>query len=147
MTFGATPNAGTIDTHIEAYTGGIFRHLETDGTTVTGNNMQERTITAYNAVTRAATLDVALSPIPVTDNGKIYYEVAPAINKGMDTVIALYVAYRITMKEGNRKRAAGVLDAYRNEMRNVKLLEFYSYMPTAGISRSDSHDNRRYNRF
>jgi len=147
VTFGATPNAGTMDTHIEAYTGGIFRHLETDGTTVTGNIMQERIITAYNAATRATTLDVALDPIPITNDGKIYYEIAPAISKGMDTVVALYAAYRIAIKEGNRKRAGGILEAYRNEMRNVKLTAYYSNMPDAPLMDSDSHDNRRYRRF
>ena len=146
VTFGATPNAGTLDTHVEAYAGSIFRHLETDGTVVTGNNMQERTIITYNTVTRAATLDVALDPIPTTDDGVIYYEIAPAISKGMDEVVALYAAQRLFMIEGNRKRAAGALDAFRNEMRNVKLLEFYSYMPDAPLNRSDSHDNRRYAR-
>lgn len=146
VTFGATPNAGDLDTHIEAYAGSVFRLLKIDGTVITGNNMQEVPVTTYDADTRQATLAVALDPIPTTDDGNIYYEVAPAISKGMDMVVATYASYRMEMKEGNRKRAAGLLDAFKNERRNVNLLEFYSYMPDAPLNRSDSHDNRRYAR-
>jgi len=143
-TFGSTPNAGTLDTHHEAYAGSIFRCLGADGTTVTGNYLQERVITAYDETTQEATLDAPLSPIPTTDTGVIYYEIAPAISKGMDTVVALYAAWRIASAEGNAKRASGILKAYRNEIRNVRLTAYYSYMPDAPIDRSDSHSNRRY---
>lgn len=138
VTFGATPNAGTLDTHNEAYTGSIFRSLGSDGA---GNYLQERVVTAYNEITREATLDAPLNPIP---SGNIYYEIAPAISKGMDTVVALYAAWRIVSTEGNAKRAAGILKAYRNEIRNVRLTAYYSYMPESTIDRSDSPNNRRY---
>jgi hypothetical protein len=147
VTLGATPNAGVLDTHNQAYAGSIFRCLGVDGTTVTGNFLQERNITAYNEVTKAATLDVALSPIPTTDDGYIYYEIAPFISKGMDMVVALYAAYRIMTQEGNMKRAKGILDAYRQEMRNVRLTAYYSNMPESPRVGGDSHDNRRYRRF
>lgn len=143
-TLGSTPNAGTLDTHHEAYAGSIFRCLGADGTTVVGNYLQERVITAYDETTQQATLDAPLSPIPTTDNGSIYYEIAPAINKGMDTVVALYAAWRLMSTEGNAKRASAILKAYRNEIRNVRLTAYYSYMPDAPIDRSDSHNNRRY---
>jgi hypothetical protein len=146
VTFGATPNAGVLDTHHEAYAGAVFRHLQTDGTTVTGNYMQERNILRYDEITRQATLDVALSPVPTTDDGYIYYEVAPSIYKGMDTVVSLYAAYKICLKEGNRKRADGILTAYRNEIRNVRLTAYYTNMKDAPKLRSDSHENRRYSR-
>ena len=141
VTFGATPNAGTLDTHHEAYAGSILRFLGTDAT---GNYLQERIITAYDETTREAILDAPLSPIPT---GNIYYEIAPAISKGMDTVVALYVAWRIMSTEGNAKRASNILKAYRNEIRNVRLTAYYSYMPEAPIDRSDSNNNRRYRRF
>ena len=144
VTFGATPNAGTLDTHHEAYAGSIFRCLGVDGTTVEGNYLQERVITAYDETTREATLDAPLSPIPITDDGNIYYEIAPAVSKGMDTVVALYAAWRIMSTEGNAKRASSILKAYRNEIRNVRLTAYYSYMPEAPIDRSDSSNNRRY---
>lgn len=137
-TLGATPNVGTLDTHHEAYAGSIFRILGAD---TTGDYLQERIITAYDETTREATLDVALSPIPT---GNIYYEIAPAISKGMDTIVALYAAYRLTATEGNTKRASSILKAYRNELRNVRLTAYYSYMPEAPIDRSDNPHNRRY---
>lgn len=147
VTLGATPNAGTLDTHAHAYAGSIFRILDIDGTTVTGDYMQERIISAYDNTTRQATLDVALDPVPTTDDGNIYYEIAPFINQGLDSVVPLYAAYRIASIEGNFKRAKGILDAYRNEIRNVRLTAYYSNMPNAPRLRSDSHDNRRYRRY
>lgn len=144
ITFDATPNAGDLDTHSKAYAGSKFRILGLDGTTVTGNYMQERNITDYDNTTRQATLDVALSPIPTTDDGNIYYEIAPFISQAFDSVVPLYAAYRISSIEGNAKRAKGILDAYRNELRNVRLTAFYSNMPEAPRLRSDSYDNRRY---
>ena len=146
ITFGTTPNAGTLDTHHEAYAGSVFRFLGVDGSTVTGNYLQERIITAYDETTRQATLDSALSPIPSTDNGYYYYEIAPAISKGMDTIVALFAAYRLMSNEGNVKRAASILANYRNEIRNVRLTAYYSNLPEASIDRSDSSNNRRYNR-
>ena len=144
-TFGATPNAGTLDTHNEAYAGSIFRLLGVDGSTIVGNYLTERVITAYDETTREATLDVPLDPIPTTDDGSIYYEIAPCIHKGMDTVVALYAAHKLVIIEGNHKRASGILKAYANELRNVRLTAYYSYMPTSVIDRSDSPNNRRYN--
>ena len=146
VTFGATVNAGTLDTHHEAYAGSVFRCLGVDGTTVVGNYLQERNITAYDETTRQATLDLALDPIPTTNNGYIYYEIAPSIHKGMDTVVALYAAYRIMSVEGNVKRAKSILDAYRNELRNVRLTAYYSNMTEAPRCSGDSVDNRRYRR-
>ena len=146
VTFGATPNAGTLDTHHEAYAGSVFRCLGADGTTVVGNYLQERVITAYDETTREATLDVALSPIPTTDDGNIYYEIAPCIHKGMDTVVALFAAYRLMSNEGNVKRANSILKNYRNEIRNVRLTAYYSHMREAPRDRNDGQDNRRYRR-
>lgn len=144
-TLGATPNAGTLDTHHEAYAGSVFRCLGVDGTTIVGNYLQERVIIAYDETTREATLDAPLSPIPTTDDGNIYYEIAPSISKGMDTVVALYAAHKLVTNEGNSKRAGGILKSYRNEIRNVRLTAYYSLMPTSVIDRSDSYNNRRYN--
>jgi len=147
ITFGAIPNAGTLDTHVEAYAGSKFRILEVDGDIVTGDYMQERNIVSYDHLTGKATLDVALNPIPTTDTGVIYYEIAPFIGQAFDSVIPLYAAYRISSIEGNQKRAKGILDAYRNEIRNVRLTAFYSNMPEAPRLRGDSFDTRRYRRF
>lgn len=146
VTFGATPNAGVLDTHHEAYAGCVLRILGVDGTTVVGNYLQERVITAYDETTREATLDVPLSPIPTTDDGNIYYEIAPTISKGMDLVVALYAAYNLVGIEGNTKRSNNILKAYGNAIRNVRLTAYYSLMPDSVIDRADSHDNRRFMR-
>lgn len=147
VTFGTTPNAGTLDTHTEAYAGSKFRILDVDGSTVTGDYMQERNITAYDNTTRQATLDVALNPVPTTDDGNIYYEIAPFTAQAMDSVVPLYTAYRISSIEGNLKRAKGTLDAYRNELRNVRLNAFYSNLVESPRIRGDNFDNSRYRRW
>jgi hypothetical protein len=143
-TFAASPNVGALDTHPKAYMGCTLRILEVDGTTVTGNVMQERTITDYNPVTRVADLDVALSPIPTTDDGSIYYEIAPTIHKGLDEIVATYTAYVIALNEGNHKRAAGLLKRYQTEIRTVRLTAYYTRVDEATKQRSDSYDSRRY---
>ena len=143
-TLGATPNAGNLDTHPSAYLGGTLRILEVDGTTVTGNVMQERTISAYNSTTRVATLSDALDPIPTTDDGNIYYEIAPTIHKGLDEIVATYTAYAMCLTEGNRKRADGILKRYQSEIRNIRLTAYYSKLDEATKQRADSYDKRRY---
>jgi len=142
VTFGATPNVGDLDTHHNAYTGCELRILNTDGTTVTGNYMQERPITAYDNTTRVATVAPALSPVPTTDNGSIYYEISPAIHKGLDLVVAIHAAYTIAAMEGNRKRAGTILTAYQEAIRNVRLQAYYSNVQECSEVRADSFDNR-----
>jgi len=146
VTFGASPNAGTLDTHVSGYVGSIFRIIDVDGSTVTGNYIQERTISAYDVSTRVATLDVALDPVPTTDDGSIYYEIAPAINKGLDTIVSLYTAYTIASIEGNTRRANSILKVYRNQLRNLRLNAYYSVLQNAPKTAGDNYDNRRYRR-
>jgi hypothetical protein len=144
VTLGATPNIGTLDTHHNAYTGCDLRILNTTGTTVTGNYMQERPITAYSNVTRIATVAPALSPVPTTDDGSIYYEIAPAIHKGLDLVVAIHAAYTIAAMEGNRKRAGTILTAYQEAIRNVRLQAYYSNVQECSEVRGDNFDNRHF---
>jgi hypothetical protein len=146
ITMNGTPNAGAIDTHNQAYAGSSFRILGVDGTTVVGNFLQERNIAASSNTALTLTLETALDPIPTTDDGTIYYEIAPAINKGMESAVALYVGKKIAHNEGNAKRAKGILTSYRDEIRNLRLNAYYTNMPEAPRMKSDGHDNRRYRR-
>ncbi|KKL81112.1 hypothetical protein LCGC14_1997990, partial [marine sediment metagenome] len=93
VTLGATPYQGVLDTHVSGYLGDILRILTVSGSTVTGAMLQERPITAYDNSTRAATIGPALNPVPTTDDGSIFYEIAPAIHKGMDAVVGAHAAY------------------------------------------------------
>jgi hypothetical protein len=145
VTFGATPNVGVLDTHTDAYIGSTLRLLNTDGTTVTGNYMQERTITAYDNTTRAATVAPAFSPVPTTDDGSIYYEIAPAIHRGMDKIVAIHAAYTIAALEGNRKRAGTIQTMYKEAIRNVRLQAYYSNVQECTKVRGDNYNNRFYN--
>jgi len=142
-TFGATPTVGTLDTHHDAYVGCTFRIVNVIGTTVTGNYQQERTISAYNNATRAATLTPALTTVPTTDDGEIIYEIAPAIHKGLDMVVALHAAKTIAQIEG-LGRAANIEKAYAEAIRHVRLSAYYSNVQDATHLHGDNFDNRRY---
>ena len=141
-TLGATPNAGTLDTHVHGYVGSVFRFLTVDGSIITNNYMQERTISAYDCTTRAATLTPALSYVPTTNDGYIYYEIAPAIHKGMDLVVPMLSAMTIAGIEGNEKRYRGIRLAYLEAIRNCRLQAYYSHIDEAAMLHSDGYDNR-----
>ena len=142
-TFGATPNVGTLDTHHDAYVGSVFRIVNVTGTTVTGNYQQERTISAYDNSTRAATLTPALTTVPTTDDGEILYEIAPAIHKGLDLVVPLHAAATIADIEG-LGRAERIWKVYNQAVRHVRLTAYYSNIQEATNLHSDDFGNRRY---
>lgn len=145
VTLASTPHAGDLDTHAQAYAGSILRVLQVTGTGAVGNYMQERTITGYDNTTRGATVDVALNPVPVAGTGGyIYYEIAPAIHKGLDHVVSLYVGLHICNVEGNQKRGSGILKEFQSAMRNVRLTTYYSNIQEAYRWYGDNFDNSRY---
>lgn len=145
VTFGATPYKGSLDTHPHAYSGATLRILAVTGVGATGNFMQERIIGSYNHETREATLNVALDPVPVKGTGGyIYYEIAPAIHKGLDGILALYVAYEIASIEGNYKRSSGLMRMFSDQRRHIRLNSFYTLVPEAGKLRTDNYDNSMY---
>lgn len=142
-TFGATPNVGSLDTHHDAYVGSTFRIINVTGSVVTGNFQQERTMSAYANSTRAATLSPALTTVPTTDDGEILYEIAPAIHKGLDMVVAMHAAKTIAQIEG-LGRAATIQAAYQEAIRHVRLTAYYSNIQDAALLHGDNFDNRRY---
>jgi hypothetical protein len=146
VTFGATPNQGTLDTHYNAYAGSVLRIFNVTGSVVTGNFMQERVISSYERTTRVATLDLAVSPVPTTDDGSIFYEIAPAIHYGLDGILAIYTAWTVAGIEGAPKRAKSIMEIYRQWMRNLRLSAYYSNLAEASKLRGDNYDNRRYRR-
>jgi len=147
VTFATTPNAGTLDTHENAYAGCVLRILKVTGTGAVGDYIQERTITAYDRTTRIATLDVALDPVPAAGSGgHIMYEVAPSIWKGLDETIATYAAYVIVSIEGNAEKAKALSNIYRDQLRNLRLSGYYSLLQSAPQVSPDNFDVRRYRR-
>jgi hypothetical protein len=144
-TLGATPYAGALDTRENAYAGCTFRIFKVTGTGATGNFVQECKITEYDRTTRQATLDVALSPVPTAGSGGgIFYEIAPAIHKGLDAVIPAGAAYIICSNEGMAKRASSIMANYRQQMRNVRLQAYYSNLMMAAKGRGDTFRNSKY---
>jgi len=137
-------NAGTLDTHNNAYAGSILRILRDSDSDY--DYIQERTIVSYVNSTRVATLDLALSPNPNGSGGVTYYETAPPIFTALDTTIALHAAYKILSIEGNKTRAGELLKVYRNAIRTLRLSAFYSNLQDCNQMRSDSYRHPRRRR-
>jgi len=131
---------GTRDLHEEAYNGSVFRLLRS--TESAYDTIQDRLITSYDALTRVATFDKALSPIPLS--GTTYFEIAPHMMYSLDMVIATYVAARISATEGNMERSNALMASYRQTLRHLRLSAFYSNLMEAAKQKGDSFDQRRY---
>jgi len=139
VTFGATPYLGTLDRQISAYLGSVLRIFNVTGASPTGNYVQERVISAYAVTTRVATLELAFSPIPAAGaGGYIFYEIAPAIPIGLDSIIGLRVAWEINSVEGQVKKAQGCLTSYQQNLRHLRLNTFCSQLQTAGQLDADT---------
>lgn len=111
----AIPTGGTLDTRLHAYVGYTLRVLSA----TTNDYVQERTISAYDATTRTATVDPAFSPIP--GGATVAYEVVPPLDTMLDTVVPLHAAYMIALVEGQVKRAQYVERAMERYLRVLRL--------------------------
>lgn len=136
-TFGTTPYLGVLDKAVNGLAGSVFRIFNVTGTTVVGDVIQERVITAYNAVTRVATLQHALDPVPTTDDGSIFYEIAPQIPIPLDSVLGMRVAWEINAIE-QPKKAAGCLAMYNSNLRHIRLDAYMSQVQSAGDPNADA---------
>lgn len=144
ITFGATPLTGTLDTHLQAYTGSVFRIvLDTDASY---NFIQERLINSYVNTTRVATILLALDPNAGdgVQSGTTSYEIAPAIHQGLDHAVGMYLARWIVSIEGSITRARLLNREYQDVIRNLRLVTYYSNLMESGKVRADNFDNRRY---
>lgn len=142
VTVGGAPNAGTMDTRLNAYGGMVFRLIASSDTAY--NYVQERNILSYNRVSLALTLDIALNPNPQAV-GTTTYEIAPAIHVGLDHIMALYLAKWIAGIEGDLKRFRMVDALYHDVLRNLRLTAYYSNLSEANILPADT-DRRKRNR-
>ena len=139
VTLGASPYLGTLDNQINAYLGSVLRIIKVTGTSPTGNYIQERIISAYDATTREATVEVALDPIPAAGaGGYIYYEIAPQIPIGLDTVVAQHVAWELTSAEGLTAKAKTLLFMYQKNLRALRLEAFSKQLQSATVADDDT---------
>jgi hypothetical protein len=137
VTIGASVGYGTVDYRENAYVGCVLRIL--------GTGAEERVITAYNRTTGVVTLASALSGTYTSGNS--YYEIAPAINKGLDHVVGLYASRWIASVEGHTTRSAQIQKMYMDAMRNLRLQAFYGTKIDEVLkTRVDNHNFRRYTR-
>jgi hypothetical protein len=128
-----TPVYGTLDRHDNGYVGCILRVWST-------MKVEERTIIGYNSGTGVVTVTPALA----TGSADRYYEIAPAIYRGLDNVVGLYVATLISGIEGHPVRSARVEKIYVRTLRNVRLGEFYSVLQNSGAMSGKGVDYTRY---
>ena len=142
-TLGVTPYKGTRDRSVNAYAGSVLRIFNVTGTTVVGNLVQERVISSYNATTRVATLAVALDPIPTTNDGSIFYEIAPQIPISLDAILGMRVAWEIAAVE-MPKKAPGILALYQQNLRHLRLEAWSSQLASAGKPNADANWNPAY---
>jgi len=144
VTFNATVDQGTLDTHVNAYLGDTFRHINTIGSVVTNNYMQERTITGWAHATRVATITPALTAVPTTDDGEILYEICPNIHKGLDLIVPMHTAQFICEIEGQTTRARHLEKALQKALRHLRLDAYYSNIQDATRAHSDNFNNRKF---
>jgi hypothetical protein len=141
VTFGATASTGTLDTHANAYAGCIFRIVSSDQAGF--DFVQERNIVSYVNTTRVATLDLAVDPNPES-TGVTSYEIAPAIYRGLDHAVALYLAYWVASIEGSITRARLLRNMWRDALRNLRLEAYYSNLVDCRKMRADNFDRSRF---
>lgn len=144
VTFDATVDQGTLDTHVNAYLGDTFRHIKSIGTTVTNNYMQERTITAWAHATRVATIAPALTAVPTSDDGEILYEICPNIHKGLDLIVPMHTSQFICEIEGQTVRARHLEKALQKALRHLRLDTYYSNIQNCTRMRADHYKNRMF---
>ena len=142
-TLGATPYLGTRDRAVNAYAGSLLRIFNVTGSTVVGNLVQERLITAYDAATRVATLAAPFDPVPTTDDGSIFYEIAPQIPIGLDAVLGMKIAWEIAAVE-MPKKAPGLLALYGQNLRHLRLEGWSAQLQSAQQPNADAYWNPEY---
>lgn len=145
ITFSAAADTGTIDSRVGAYIGSVFRVLTHAVTAY--SNIQERVITGHTAVLGTnygvVTLDAALDPNPYNQAGAITFEIAPAICRGLDHVVALYLAVLITALEGDYGRNQMVTKLYNQAVRAVRLDGYNSVLDEAYHPAQDGYGRKR----
>jgi len=104
LTLMATPTDGTLGMRPNEYVGMLVRALSHDT-----NVQEERLITAYNEVTRIATMNLDWTTTPT---GTLVYEVIPIYSRLIKHVIALRAAIDLLAQEGNSARMATLNQNY-----------------------------------
>lgn len=109
----ANPTKGTLDTRDNAYTGAMLRIVDS-----TAGYEQERLITAYDRITRTATVSPAFDPLPT---GTVTYEVIPIYYRMMERIVALHVAMDLLAIAGNTKKYSLLATQYRKALRALRM--------------------------
>lgn len=126
ITLATTATNGNLPTLPNCLAGYMFRTVPAAGTVpVDGDSstiQQEHLITAYNPVTRVATLATDLNPsIDISADGTVIYEIVPLLHPLLRGIVAVRASQNILSAEGNKDRAGMLALEYRRKMRSLKL--------------------------
>lgn len=124
VTLSAGVTRGTLDLRKSAYIGCIFRILGTDENGGESTNIvQERIITAHDALTRKITLGAGLDVNP-EDTDNVTYEIGPVLEDSVDRVVAIYTALDIAGTEGNTARERSLERRYLARIRDIRMMAY-----------------------
>lgn len=123
LTLGVSVTKGTLDTRPNAYAGYIVRLLDPTYAAPYGSDdfIQERPITAYNRLTKVATVSPAFSPIPTTTGGAQVYEVVPNEYLLFENVVIDWVVRRLAQATGDERREGQANRAFHSGLRALRL--------------------------
>ncbi len=121
-----TATNGQLPTLPNSLGGYMFRTIIAAGTAPAAGDpttiQQEHLITAYNPVTRVATLATDQNPpLDINTYGTVTFEVVPILHHLLRGVVSVRAAQNILSAEGNKDRAGMLALEYRRKMRSLKL--------------------------
>jgi hypothetical protein len=138
ITFAATPTDGTLDTRANAYAGYLVRILTSTGPAGYEKVVQERLITAYDNVTRVATLAEDWTALPT---GTITYEVVPQYSLVLKHLVCLSAAMDILAIEASTKRLQALHARFVVKQRAMRLMVERKCARFPGHAEGDTSDN------
>jgi hypothetical protein len=113
LPFSESPTCGVLDTRDNAYVGAVLRIIESNQ-----NLVQERTIIAYDHLTRRATVDPPFDPVPT---GPVRYEVVPSYYRLIETVVAIHVALSLRAILGDKRKYELLERQYLRVLRTLRM--------------------------
>lgn len=144
ITLAAIPTDGTLDTRENAYAGYLVRILTSTGPAGHEKAVRERLITAYNSVTRVATLAEDWTTLPT---GTITYEVVPQYSLVLKHLVCLSAAMDILAIEASTKRLQALHTRFVAKQRAMRLMVERKCARFPGHAEGDTSDNENRGAF
>jgi hypothetical protein len=153
FTLNAATDKGMLDTRPNCYAGYTLRTFPTTAMTpdaAKGESItQERLISAYNPITRVATVAAAFDPIFSTPNTlePLTYEIVPMHLKMVESALMIRASQNILSMEGYEERYNLQMKEYQRKMRSLRMALATILGRRANKFHGDLRENNRYARF